>query len=88
MRRNRRRGRLRPPPPTPPGMVWETDGSKLVTAEEFAEFSRREMTAFDKLPAYSRQRYRESGEDILSQEPAWPAPSQSTSKLAPFWTFR
>ena len=52
--RRRRRGRFAPPPPTPEGMVWEVDGSELVTAERFGLESRLEMAIFDTLSPEDR----------------------------------
>lgn len=48
-------------------MCWETDGSALVTAEEFAAFSRREMAAFDRQTPAERAKLRETGQDLISQ---------------------
>lgn len=64
----RRRWSNSTPPPTPPGMVWEVDGSELVTAEDFAAESVREMAAYDRLPRSYQLEIRRTGESAVACE--------------------
>jgi hypothetical protein len=47
-------------------MVWEVDGSELVTAADFAKESRLEMEAFDRLPEHRKRELRASGQSALA----------------------
>jgi hypothetical protein len=49
-------------------MVWEVDGSELVTAEDFAAESVREMAAYDRLPRSYQLEIRRTGESAVACE--------------------